>query len=64
MIRRRCVSTNFPITLRFVVMCIIIAITGQAMIPLITAVQNKALIGFNPVKSAASATRVEVARTA
>ena len=53
--------TNGPITSRRIAMSMMIAISGTATTPLMTADQNSALIGSSPTKLIATPIRVEAA---
>ena len=55
--------TNLPITFLFDVMSIIITITGTATRPLITALQNSALIGSSGEKQTTVPDRVATTMT-
>src|SRR5436305_13122856 len=55
---------NVPMILRFPVMCIMATMIGTATIPLMTALQYSALIGFIGEKLSATPSMVAIARVA
>jgi hypothetical protein len=54
-------STKAPITSRRIAMSMMIAISGAATTPLMTADQNSALIGSSPTKLMTTPIRVDMA---